>query len=159
MSKIAALPQMKVAWVATLGPEGVRREALGRLEVIADTFLSMGAPAQLALPAWLEARGAMQRQIAERTVANLEALREGGAGAVGIDVLRVEAGWAAVVLLRGWEAPTRRLLEEYGVVVNTTAFYGLADRRMVVVSLLTPEAVFREGVERVTRARVGNQER
>jgi len=145
MSKIAALPQMKVAWVAAFGPEELRREALGRLEVIADTFLSMGAPAQLALPSWLAAREAMQRQIAERTAANLEAARAYGAG---IEVLRVEAGWAAVLLLRGWESPAQRLLVECGVVVHPGDFYGLGDRRMVVVSLLTPEAVFREGMER-----------
>ena len=53
MSKIAGLPQMKVGWIAGLGPEGVRQEAMGRLEVIADTFLSMNAPVQLALPVWL----------------------------------------------------------------------------------------------------------
>ncbi len=56
MSKIAGLPQMKAAWIAGLGPETVRREAMGRLEVIADTFLSMNAPVQRALPSWLEGR-------------------------------------------------------------------------------------------------------
>jgi alanine-synthesizing transaminase len=156
MSKIAALPQMKVAWLAAFGQEELRREALGRLEVIADTFLSMGAPAQLALPAWLEARGAMQAQIAERTAVNLAALRGHGAGT---EVLRVEAGWAAVLLLRGWEAPARRLLAECGVVVHPGDFYGLADARMVVVSLLTPEAVFREAMERLARVGEGNQGR
>src|SRR5580704_12828262 len=53
MSKIAGLPQMKVGWIMGLGPERGRLEAMGRLEVIADTFLSMSAPVQLALPAWL----------------------------------------------------------------------------------------------------------
>jgi alanine-synthesizing transaminase len=152
MSKIAALPQMKVAWVAALGPLGVRREALGRLEVIADTFLSMGAPTQLALPVWLESRAAMQGQIAARTAANLAALRE-----TGMEVLRVEAGWAVVLLLRGWEAPAVRLLAERGVVVHPGDFYGLTDPRMVVVSLLTPEAVFREGIQRLTPPEKGNQ--
>jgi alanine-synthesizing transaminase len=155
MSKIAALPQMKVAWVAAFGPERVRREALGRLEVIADTFLSMGAPAQLALPAWLAARGGLQAQITARTEGNLAALLEQAE----IKVLRAEAGWAAVLLLRGWEAPQRLLLEKCGVVVHPGDFYGLVDARMVVVSLLTPLAVFREGMERVERAGRGNQGR
>jgi aspartate/methionine/tyrosine aminotransferase len=153
MSKIAALPQMKVAWVAAFGPGEARTEALGRLEVIADTFLSMGAPAQLALPAWLATRGAMQAQIAARTERNLAVLRD----QAGVGVLRVEAGWAAVLLLRGWEAPARRLLAECGVVVHPGEFYGLGDPRMVVVSLLTPEALFRAGMERMARAGVGNQ--
>ena len=155
MSKIAALPQMKVAWLAAFGPEAALTEALGRLEVIADTFLSMGAPAQLALPAWLGARGEMQAQIAERTAGNLAALR----GRAGIAVLRVEAGWAAVLLLRGWEAPAGRLLAECGVVVHPGEFYGLGDARMVVVSLLTPETVFREGVERMALSGRENQGR
>jgi aspartate/methionine/tyrosine aminotransferase len=148
MSKIAALPQMKVAWVAAFGPEKVRREALGRLEVIADTFLSMGAPAQLALPAWLAGRGALQQQIAARTEANLAALQSAGEE---IEALRVEAGWAAVLRLRGWESPATALLEECGVVVHPGSFYGLGDARLVVVSLLTPELVFRRGIDRMTR--------
>lgn len=102
MSKIAALPQMKVAWVAAFGPEAIRQEALGRLEVITDTFLSMGAPAQLALPVWLAGRGALQRQIAARTEANLAALR--AVTREEIEVLRVEAGWAVVLRLRGWRS-------------------------------------------------------
>jgi alanine-synthesizing transaminase len=161
MSKIAALPQMKVAWVAAFGPEKLRREALARLEVIADTFLSMGAPAQLALPAWLHAREAMQAQIAARTAGNLAALREGGAGIELLrgGMLRIDAGWAAVLLLRGWEAPAGRLLAECGVVVHPGDFYGLADPRMVVLSLLTPEAVFREAMERLARVGGGNQGR
>jgi aspartate/methionine/tyrosine aminotransferase len=120
----------------------------------------MGAPAQLALPAWLEARGAMQAQIAARTAGNLAALRDReGVGVLQTGVLRVEAGWAAVLLLRGWEAPARRLLAECGVVVHPGEFYGLGDARMVVVSLLTPEGVFQEGLERVARAGGGNQAR
>ncbi len=75
ISKIAGLPQMKAAWVAVEGPEVERRKAMARLEVIADTFLSMNTPVQCALPAWLESRGAIQKQICARTVTNLTALR------------------------------------------------------------------------------------
>jgi alanine-synthesizing transaminase len=161
MSKIAALPQMKVAWLVVFGPEELRRGALGRLEVIADTFLSMGAPAQLALPEWLASREAIQAQIAARTAGNLAALRAHSAGIEALRgaMLRVEAGWAAVLLLRGWEAPSRRLLAECGVVVHPGDFYGLADARMVVVSLLTPLAVFQEAMERFSRVGEGNQGR
>ncbi|HKO20504.1 MAG TPA: pyridoxal phosphate-dependent aminotransferase, partial [Acidobacteriaceae bacterium] len=66
MSKIVGLPQMKAAWIATFGPEPDKAEALGRLEVIADTFLSMNAPAQLALPDWIGGAGKIQLQILER---------------------------------------------------------------------------------------------
>ena len=60
LSKICGLPQMKAAWIATLGPEGARAEALARLEFVADTFLSMNAPVQLAMPSWLAGRGSIQ---------------------------------------------------------------------------------------------------
>ena len=84
MSKIAGLPQMKVAWIAAFGPEAVRRQALGRLEVIADTFLSMNAPVQLALPVWMDERGEIQVQILERVRGNLAVCPgEWGGGAAG----------------------------------------------------------------------------
>jgi alanine-synthesizing transaminase len=142
MSKIAGLPQMKVAWVVTLGPDGERTEALGRLEVIADTFLSMNAPAQLALPVWLASRGAMQRQILERVGGNLRATRSSG-----VPALRVDAGWSAVLrVARGAE----ELVRERGVMVHPGSFYGMAEANRVVVSLLTPFAEFKAGLERLT---------
>jgi aspartate/methionine/tyrosine aminotransferase len=146
MSKVAALPQMKVAWLAGFGPEEVLREALGRLEVIADTFLSMSAPVQLALPRWLEDRAGMQGQIRRRVEENLASVREAG-----LEMLRVEAGWAAVLWLRGAGAAdvAMALLERAGVIVHPGAFYGLQDRRMVVVSLLTAVEVFRVGLHRI----------
>jgi len=144
ISKIAALPQMKVAWVASFGPEAAVRAAMARLEVIADTFLSMSAPTQLALPRWLAGRGEIQRQIRARVARNLEVLRRHE-----LEVLRVEAGWSAVVRLRGEDAGAMRLLREQGVVVHPGEFYGLGDGRMVVVSLITPEGVFAGGAARM----------
>jgi aspartate/methionine/tyrosine aminotransferase len=143
ISKIAALPQMKVAWLASCGPEAAVGEAMARLEVIADTFLSMNAPVQLALPQWLSGCGALQRQIRERVVGNLDVLRQSG-----LEVLRVEAGWSAVVRLRGEDAGAMRLMREQGVVAHPGEFYGLADKRMVVLSLITPGEVFAEGIGR-----------
>ncbi len=145
ISKICALPQMKVAWIAACGP--ARGEALARLEVIADTFLSMNAPAQVALPAWLGGREDLQAQIRERVRSNLEALR-----AAGLDMLRTEAGWSAVLPLRGWDAgvsAAEALLEEAGVIVHPGEFYGVTDRRMIVVSLITPAETFRFGAGRL----------
>ena len=71
LSKIAGLPQMKAAWVACFGPQAELGQALGRLEVIADTFLSINAPVQWAMPMWLAGRGMIQEQIRERTRRNL----------------------------------------------------------------------------------------
>jgi aspartate/methionine/tyrosine aminotransferase len=147
MSKIGGLPQMKVGWIVGLGPEGDRRQAMGRLEVVADTFLSMNTPVQLALPVWLAGRLGVQRQILERVRGNLRAAVEGG-----IDVLKVEAGWSAILRLPqvvGTDDPAEILLREVGVVVHPGSFYGIAEYGRVVVSLLGPMEEFAEGIRRI----------
>jgi aspartate/methionine/tyrosine aminotransferase len=144
MSKIAGLPQMKVGWIAAFGPEEVVGEALGRLEVIADTFLSINAPTQLALPAWLDGRQGIQGQILERVRENLTAAK--GAG---LEVLRLDGGWSAILRLtqRSEEGdPAVRLLGEIGVVVHPGTFYGMAEAGRVVVSLIGPAEGFAEGM-------------
>jgi aspartate/methionine/tyrosine aminotransferase len=151
MSKIAGLPQMKVGWIVGLGPEGVRREAMGRLEVIADTFLSMNAPVQLALPVWLAGRKGIQGQILARLRGNLAAARRIGEGS-GVEMLRVEAGWSAILRLpqMGEDRDVAEmLLREVGVVVHPGSFYGIAESGRVVVSLLSFEQEFAEGMERI----------
>jgi alanine-synthesizing transaminase len=145
MSKVAGLPQMKAAWIVGLGPEEVRRQAMGRLEVIADTFLSMNAPVQLALPGWLEGCRGIQRQILERVRGNLRAAKE-----CGVEVLQVEAGWSAILRLaqRGGGEVAEELLRE-GVVVHPGAFYGIAEGGRVVVSLIGAAEDFRVGMGRI----------
>ena len=146
MSKIAALPQMKVGWVVGLGPEKVRAEAMGRLEVIADTFLSMNAPAQFALPTWLAGRRGIQRQILERARGNLK-LAEGS----GLEVLQVEAGWSAVLRLPqvGVGDVAERIFREGGTVVHPGAFYGIAGRGRIVISLIGLTVDLSGGLERI----------
>jgi alanine-synthesizing transaminase len=149
LSKVCGLPQMKVSWIAASGPEGAVREAMGRLEVIADTFLSMNAPVQHALPVWLGARGALQGQIQERVRENLRALdlRLAGSSA---QRLAMQGGWAAVVRVPrhvGALGFAEAALER-GVIVQPGEFYGLAAGR-VVLSLLTPVEVWRQGIARL----------
>jgi alanine-synthesizing transaminase len=154
MSKIAGLPQMKVGWIVGLGPEEVRRQAMGRLEVIADTFLSMNAPAQLALPVWLAGRGEIQRQILERVRGNLK-LAKGC-----VEVLQVEAGWSAILRLpqrAGGGEVAEELLREVGVVVHPGSFYGIAEAGRVVVSLIGPAEEFSVGMGRIAGWAKGNQ--
>jgi alanine-synthesizing transaminase len=145
MSKIAGLPQMKVGWIVGSGPERVRQQAMGRLEVIADTFLSMNAPVQMGLPGWLAGRRGIQGQILERVRGNLAAAQRSG-----VEVLRVEAGWSAILRLpqvSGGREVAERLLGEAGVVVHPGSFYGIAESGRVVVSLLGGAAEFVEGLE------------
>jgi alanine-synthesizing transaminase len=147
MSKIAGLPQMKVGWILGLGPEGLRREAMGRLEVIADTFLSMNAPVQMALPSWLAGRKGIQGQILARVRGNLAAAERSG-----VEVLRVEAGWSAILRLRqmGRDREVAEiLLRGAGVVVHPGSFYGIVESGRVVVSLLGFAQEFAEGLERI----------
>ena len=147
LSKIAALPQMKVGWLVTLGPKPMRAEALARLEVIADTYLSLNAPVQLALPAWLGGCEAVQSQIRDRVRANLVTVGELRPA----QVLPVQAGWCAVVRLSRSFGPdvAERLARETGVVVHPGSFYGLAGDRFLVVSLLLPQATLGVGVEKI----------
>ena len=139
---------MKVGWIATLGPEADRNAALGRLEVIADTFLSMNTPVQLALPGWLANRSGIQERIRERVRGNLAA-----AHASGLEVLRVDAGWSAILRLRreaAGETGALKALRETGVVVHPGSFYGMADDGRVVVSLIGPAIDFEEGFKRLS---------
>ena len=152
MSKIVGLPQMKVGWIVGLGPEKGRAEAAGRLEVIADTFLPMNAPVQLALPVWLAGRQGIQGQILERARENL-AVAEGS----GLDVLRVEAGWNAVLRLPqvGVGDVSKRLLLEADTVVHPGSFYGIGENGRVVVSLIGVSSEFSEGLKRMVDLMVG----
>ncbi len=144
LSKVAALPQMKVGWIATCGPVGERQQATSRLEIIADTFLSVNTPMQLALPAWLANRRGMQDQIQQRTRQNLQQLRR-----LGLDVLHADAGWSAVLRLpqrREADSMATQLLHA-GVIVQAGELYGFAERGRIVVSLLTPPAEFVAGAQ------------
>ncbi len=145
MSKIAGLPQMKLAWLAVCGPEALRKEALGRLEVIADTFLSVNAPVQLALPIWLESREAIHGQIASRVRANL-----GLVAGSGLEMLRADAGWSAILRLpqRPGSAPALDLLGR-GVLVHPGEFYGIPEQGRVVISLIVPTEDLGMGLSRI----------
>jgi aspartate/methionine/tyrosine aminotransferase len=150
ISKIAALPQMKAAWIAALGPEPELSEALARLEIVADTFLSMNAPVQCALPAWLAECGFLQEQIRTRTAANLWSLDQMLLQIPAATRLEVEAGWYAVLRVPAFEWDEElavRLVEEHGVSVHPGYFFGFAGDGWLVVSLLGPEEEFRRGIE------------
>jgi aspartate/methionine/tyrosine aminotransferase len=146
LSKIAGLPQMKAAWIVVTGPEAT--QALDRLEVIADTFLSMNAPVQSALPHWLAGRGTIQGQIRERAAANLAEL-DAQLGQVGqVSRLETEGGWYAVLRIPALQPDEETVLAllERGVWVQPGYFFGMAESGWLVVSLLAPAHEFRTGV-------------
>ncbi len=152
VSKISALPQMKVAWIATSGPAVEVVGALARLEVIADTFLSMSAPIQWALPALLEQRHSIQRQLLERVLANLAELGRQLAGQKVCERLSVEGGWYAVLrvpVTQTDEELAVDLLRRKSVLVHPGHFYDFASDGYLVLSLITPQAEFAEGIGRL----------
>ncbi len=146
LSKIAGLPQMKAAWIVATGPE--RALALERLEVIADTFLSMNAPTQWALPRWLAGRGVIQGQIRARVAANLAELDRQLARHPAVRRLEVEGGWYAVLRIPAVQPDEKTALEllERGVWLHPGYFFGMEESGWLVTSLLAPEHEFSTGV-------------
>jgi alanine-synthesizing transaminase len=152
LSKVAALPQLKLGWIVTGGPPDPRREAFDRLELIADTYLSVSAPVQWAAPTLLGLRGEMQRQILERCRANREYLGSRIGPASPWELLPAEGGWYAVIgapRIHSEEEWALSLLGEDGVLVQPGFFFDFEREAFLVVSLLTPEKTFREGAGRI----------
>jgi alanine-synthesizing transaminase len=150
LSKVAALPQMKAAWIACFADP----EALQRLEIISDTFLSMSAPIQGALPAWLSRRAGIQAQIRRRLQANLATLDAILLRQTLVSRLAVEAGWYAVLRVPGLQAEEQTaldLLQQHGVVVHPGGFFGFSGQGWLVVSLLAREEEFRGGMEALAK--------
>jgi alanine-synthesizing transaminase len=149
LSKICGLPQMKLAWLAVSGPEAEKREALARLEVIADAYLSAGAPVQLAARALLEMRGPFQEQVRQRVGRNLCELDRQLAGQNVSTRLACDGGWTAVLrvpAVQSDEALAIALLKERSVLVHPGHFYDFARPGHIVVSLIVPEPEFAQGI-------------
>lgn len=149
LSKIAGLPQMKLGWIAASGPG--TEEAIEQLEWIADTYLSVSTPVQIALPKLLELSTGIRQQIRGRTAANLAWLRERTTGSP-VNVLNTEGGWSAILQVprtRSEEEWAITLLSERDVLIQPGFFYDFESEAFLVVSLLTEPATFAEGVRRI----------
>jgi len=151
LSKIAGLPQMKVAWIAASGPEELVADALERLEVIADTYLSMNTPIQHATPLLLEQRVLFQQRLMQRLRANLSELDRQLSEQKLCSRLQVEAGWYAtlrVPVMRSDEELAIELLEKRDVLLHPGHFFDFHSDGYLILSLMTPEPTFRDGVAR-----------
>jgi len=154
LSKLAALPQMKLAWAVVSGPSDVVDEALWRLEVIADTFLSVSTPVQHAAAALLKHGENLRRQILERIRENLAFLDSALSRGAALDRLNAEGGWYAVLRLpniRSDEEWAIELLQTDGVYVHPGHFFGFPRDGYLVISLLPEPQRFRLGVEKISR--------
>jgi alanine-synthesizing transaminase len=147
LSKISGLPQMKAAWLVVGGPEEMKREAIARLEVIADTYLSMNAPVQLAMPAFLKQRRGFQKQLLVRVRRNLAELDRLLVDQKTCSRLALEGGWYAVLRVPAThsdEDAAVELLAAKGIYVHPGHFYEIASDGYFVVSLILPEQAFSE---------------
>ena len=147
ISKVCGLPQMKASWIAAFGPAPLVREAIQRMEIIADTFLSMNAPVQFALPTWMTTRHAFQQQVRDRLASNIQLLDSRLRG-TSAQRLAMQAGWTAVLRVPRTvcgKAFAEAALDR-GVVIQPGEFYGLHEGRAV-ISLLTPPDTWIAGLE------------
>ncbi len=152
LSKVSALPQMKVAWVISSGPADQLEQAVARLEVIADTFLSLSAPIQWAAPALLEQRKSLQPVLLDRIRMNLEELDRHLPGESSCRRLDVEGGWYAVIrvpVTRSDEELAIEILRKVSVLVHPGHFYDFPSDGYLVLSLICDPDVFREGLSRL----------
>jgi alanine-synthesizing transaminase len=155
VSKISALPQMKVAWIATSGAAAEVEAAQSRLEVIADTYLSMNAPIQCATPVLVDQRKEIQRQLRDRVQANLAELDRQLAAQKTCQRLNVEGGWYAILrvpVIQTDEDLAVDLLRRENVLVHPGHFYDFPTDGHLVLSLITPTEEFSRGIRRILGA-------
>jgi alanine-synthesizing transaminase len=149
LSKISGLPQMKAAWLVTSGPETLKARALERLEVIADTYLSMNTPVQLALPVLLQQRFGIQKQLMARMRRNLAELDRQLIGKKSCVRLEIEGGWYAILrvpVTRTDDELAVELLKTKNIYVHPGHFYDFPADGHLIVSLIMGEHAFAEGI-------------
>jgi aspartate/methionine/tyrosine aminotransferase len=154
VSKISALPQMKLAWIAVSGSPGDIDAAMQRLEVIADTYLSLNAPVQLAAGTLLEQRKKIQPQLMQRARENLAELDRQLERQKSSARLQVEGGWYAVLRVPATQSDEDlaiALLRDTGTMVHPGHFYDFPRDGYLVISLIAREEEFREGMSRVLK--------
>jgi alanine-synthesizing transaminase len=154
LSKISLLPQMKLAWMVVNGPQALVHTSVERLEIIADTYLSPSTPVQLALPKFLALRSGLQAQLQRRISANLEALDGVLRESKLLTRLDRDGGWYAVLRVPATgpdDTVAVALLERCLILVHPGHFFNFSRDGFLVLSLITPEAQFQEGVRRLRK--------
>ena len=158
LSKISALPQMKIAWLAVTGLASQVRPALDRLEIIADTYLSLSGPAQAAIPTLLAQRHSLRPQLLARINENLTHLKSQLRSHPNIELLHAEAGWYATLRYStNSSAPVSdedlaiHLLRNHHILLHPGHFYDFSSSNHLVLSLIAPQSAFQPAVERIVR--------
>jgi alanine-synthesizing transaminase len=154
LSKSVGLPQVKLGWIAAAGPDTVVASALERLELICDTYLAVSTPVQAAAAELLNRGAGVRAQIAARVATNYRGLVTAVAGTPSCRVLQSDGGWYAVMHVPSFEPEEDlvvRLLQNEGVLTHPGYFFDFPRESFLVLSLLPPQALFADGVERLLR--------
>ena len=154
LSKSAGLPQVKLAWAVVSGPDALVQAAMARLEIVADTYLSVSTPVQCAARRLIGAGREIRRQITARLASNLQTLRHVVAGEPLLTLLEPEGGWSAVLRLPASRSETEwimRLISEMSVVAHPGYFFDFDEEAFLVLSLLPEPDVLAEGARRIAR--------
>ena len=152
LSKSIGLPQVKLGWIATAGPDGLVDAALRRLELICDTYLSVSTPVQLAAAELLDRGACIRTQITARIIANYRQLRDLAARVPSCRVLHAAGGWSAIVQVptfRSEEELVVDLVSQAGVLTHPGYFFDFPRESFLILSLLPPEQSFADGVGRM----------
>jgi len=154
LSKTLGLPQMKLSWIVVNGPEELIARTMARLEIIADTYLSVNAPAQNALASWMQLRSVIQNEIMTRARINRDHAFKQFANSNAAACLNAEGGWYVILRLAeeiDEETLTEELLTRHGVYVHPGYFFNFATGSHVILSLLPKPEVFQEGIKRIIK--------
>ena len=146
--------QMKISWIVVSGPEDLTEMAQERLEIIADTYLSVNTPSQNALKEWLSFQPMMRKEILTRVRQNHIFLDKIFKDLPGCRYLNSNGGWYGILKLPAGlseEQWVLKLLAEDHVFVHPGYFFDFQEEPFIVVSLLTPTPIFQEGVKRITQ--------
>jgi alanine-synthesizing transaminase len=152
LSKSAGLPQLKLGWMVVSGPEAVVPDAMERLELICDTYLSVSTPVQTAAKQLLADGAGIREAIKERVLQNYRALEQAATVYPSVRVIEPEGGWSVVIEVPetvGEEALVRRILDEARIIVHPGYFFDISGGAHIVVSLLPPPEVFAEAIKSV----------
>lgn len=158
LSKSVGLPQVKLGWIAVSGPDAIVADAIARLEIIADTFLSVSTPVQIAAPALIRDGRAVREAIRARVRHNLDTLVREAARWPAITVRAPEGGWSVVIdvpALESEDALVLRVLDDAGAIVHPGYFFDLSREAKLVVSLLPEPRAFAEAIARVLACAAG----
>lgn len=154
LSKSSGLPQMKLGWMAVAGPREPAEEALARLEVVCDMYLSVGTPVQQAAPLLLHESAAVRGQIRDRVRENYRRLLDMVVRHPSCNVLKVEGGWYAVMqipAIQSEESLVVRLVEDDQILVHPGYFFDFPREAYLVVSLLPQPETFGRAMSTVLR--------